>query len=150
MAKKIFVLFLACLAGLWQAKASDVFRVNNVVMEAGGEATIDIMSNFSDDYPAFAADIILPEGLTLKKNSDGTPVAELGFSTNAFAYSSTSGYPEEGHNKFAAMSNDFTSYLPLNGSLLKLKVLCSPSIANGTVLSCQFEGEVSDNVLNEG
>ncbi len=144
MAKKIFVLFLACLAGLWQAKASDVFRVNNVVMEAGGEATIDIMSNFSDDYPAFAADIILPEGLTLKKNSDGTPVAELGFSTNAFAYSSTSGYPEEGHNKFAAMSNDFTSYLPLNGSLLKLKVLCSPSIANGTVLSCQFEGEVSD------
>lgn len=143
MVKNIFVLLLACLAGLWHAKASDVFTVSNVVIEAGGEATIDVMSNFSFDCPSFYVDIILPEGLTLKKNSDGTPAAELGFSTDAFSYVSTSGYPEEGHNKFAAMAYD-SEFLPWNGSLLKLKVICSPSIANGTVLSCQLEGQASD------
>lgn len=136
MRKKVFFMLLACLMGMGHTKASDVLTVSDVILPQNSEATIEICCGFDTKFRGYSLDIELDGGLALVLNSDNKPAGENGFTGTD--HSITSSQLSEGKYRFVVVSAQ-GKLLPMNGSLLKVKV----TGADTKTIGDKFTGKIT-------
>ena len=145
MEKRLFVLFLGCFALMGQVFADNVLRLNDVDIQQGGEATIEISCNFDKDYTAFSFELSLPEGLSLVFEE-----TDKGFDSTD--HELTKSLHSNGNYLFTCLSNT-NATIPKDGVLVSIKVMADNDapIGNyeGSILESVFTGIVNHEAYSD-
>lgn len=115
-----------------QAMAGNVLKQRGTEVLVGGEGVVEIGCSFETGFTAFELQLSLSEGLTLVTDEDGKPVAECGFAGSHIVAGNR--LASSGNYKFVCYSLD-KSPLPMNGTLLRVRVKADEVLAQGSILT---------------
>lgn len=127
---------------LTSAQADDVLTVESVTLPQNGEVALEIKGTFETNFTQFQLEIELDAGITLKRNSNGRPWAELG--GTGTDHNITSSTPSTNTFKFVCSSMSQTT-LPTSEVLMRVMIEPSEELPVNTVL----DGTVKSILFNE-
>ena len=123
------------------AVGGDALSIADVTVKPGGEVELVIDASLQTSFIGFNLTMELPEGLTLKCDEEGYPLAELWVKNTGHELSS---YKNGNKYTFLCTSMDLAA-LPASDKLMKVVLQADASLQGGTVL----QGVLNNIVFSE-
>ncbi|MDE5586362.1 MAG: Ig domain-containing protein, partial [Muribaculaceae bacterium] len=134
MSRKYLIAFLLLLSmAVPFAASADSFYVEPADLELGKTEKLRFVLENSQEYFGFQAEVKLPAGLQVVKNSDGEPDVTLSSRADGGNYMVNSNMLDDGVLIMSAFSANRTPFSGDSGLLLDLNVLVTENFAGGTV-----------------
>ena len=135
MMKRIGFILITSLMMLGNVCAENVLTVNDVTIQSGSKAAIEINGDFESQFKGYQFDIDFEDGISLELDEAGKPIGENSFSTDHIVSSS-----KISANKYRFVVVSLTGQLlPLKGTVLRVYAVAE----EGTNVGKSFSGKIS-------